>query len=297
LKGVFVRISDLMRSHGQFLSLEFFPPKERKDWPAFFRVVDRLRSINPLFASVTYGAGGSTQDYTLEIVTHLKREFDLEPMAHLTCVGASCRGISAFLEALEDAGIDNVLALRGDPPKDQEIPPPEERDFVFASDLVSFIRANHPHMGIGVACYPEGHPEAVSPEHDLGYLKFKLDQGGDFAVSQLFFDNDFYWGFLRRARNIGITKPIIPGIMPIFNLKVVRKIISLCGSCIPEAFMRELEQAEEKGGAEAVQALGIEHARKQIQQLLDNGVPGVHLYTLNKDDACLDLISRLNMRS
>lgn len=290
-----MRISELMGGHGQFLSLEFFPPKEMKDWPAFFRVVERLRSINPLFASVTYGAGGSTQDHTLEIVTRLKREFDLEPMAHLTCVGAVCRGISAFLETLLDAGIDNVLALRGDPPRDQEIPPPDERDFVFASDLVSFIREKHPNMGIGVACYPEVHPEAVSPEHDLGYLKFKLDQGGDFAVSQLFFDNEFYWDFLRRARDIGITKPVIPGIMPIFNLKVVRKITSLCGSCVPEPFLRELERAEEKGGAEGVQELGIEHARKQIQQLLDNGVPGVHLYTLNKDDACLDLISRLNM--
>ncbi len=288
-----MRISDLMGRRGQFLSLEFFPPKERKDWPGFFRVVERLRSINPLFASVTYGAGGSTQDHTLEIVTRLKREFDLEPMAHLTCVGASCRGIGAFLETLEKEGIDNVLALRGDPPKDWEIPQSEEKDFVFASDLVSFIRTHHPHMGIGVACYPEGHPEAVSLEYDLGYLKFKFDQGGDFAVSQLFFDNDFYWDFLRRARAMGITKPIIPGVMPIFSLKVVRKITSLCGSCIPEPFLRELEEAEEKGGPEAVQALGIEHARKQIRQLLDNGVPGVHLYTLNKDEACLELVAGL----
>jgi methylenetetrahydrofolate reductase (NADPH) len=293
LKGVFVRISDLMGMHGQFLSVEFFPPKDRKDWPGFFRVVDRLRSTNPLFASVTYGAGGSTQDHTLEIVTRLKKEFDMEPMAHLTCVGASCRGISAFLENLENAGIDNVLALRGDPPKDQEIPPENEKDFVFASDLISFIRANHPHMGIGVACYPEGHPEAISPERDLEFLKYKLVQGGDFAVSQLFFDNDFYWNFLSCARTMGITKPIIPGIMPIFNLKVVQKIISLCGSCIPEPFMKELKKAEEKGGPDAVQALGIDHARKQIQQLLDNGVPGVHLYTLNKDDACLELVSGL----
>jgi methylenetetrahydrofolate reductase (NADPH) len=291
-----VRISDLLVRQGQFLSLEFFPPKDRKDWPAFFRVVDKLRSINPLFASVTYGAGGSTQDHTIEIVTRLKKEFDMEPMAHLTCVGASCPGISAFLETLKDVGIDNVLALRGDPPKDQEIPPPDERDFVFASDLVSFIRTNHPQMSIGVACYPEGHPEAVSPEHDLEFLKFKLGQGGDFAVTQLFFDNDYYWDFLRRARDLGITKPIIPGIMPIFNLKVVQKIISLCGSCIPVPFMKELEQAQERGGADAVQTLGIEHARKQIQQLLDNGVPGVHLYTLNKDDACLELVSGLVLK-
>lgn len=285
-----MRISDLMASGGQFLSLEFFPPKEKKDWPGFFRVVERLRSINPLFASVTYGAGGSTQDHTLEIVTRLKREYGLEPMAHLTCVGASCRGIGEFLETLEKEGIDNVLALRGDPPKDRDMPLEDQKDFVYAADLVTFIRARHPRMGIGVACYPEGHPEAPSLGHDLDFLKSKLDQGGDFAVSQLFFDNDFYWDFLRRARAIGIEKAIIPGVMPIFSLKVVRKITSLCGSCIPESFMRELEKAEENGGAEAVQALGIEHARKQIRQLLDNGVPGVHLYTLNKDEACLELL-------
>ncbi len=292
-----MRIADLISRGGQFLSLEFFPPKERHDWPAFFQVVDRLRSINPLFVSVTYGAGGSTQGHTLEIVTRLKKEFDLEPMAHLTCVGASCKGIGAFLDALVEAGIDNVLALRGDPSKEQEIPPPDSRDFVFASDLVSFIRKLHPHMGIGVAGYPECHPEAVGPEEDLAFLKWKLEQGADFAVSQLFFDNDYYWNFLQRAGNLGISKPIIPGIMPIFNLKVVRKIISLCGTCFPEPFMRELEQAEKKGGTEAVQALGIEHARKQIQQLLDNGVPGVHLYTLNKDEACLELVSGLKLRT
>ena len=293
LKGVFVRIADLISGDGQFLSLEFFPPKDRKDWPGFFQVIERFRSINPMFVSVTYGAGGSTQDHTLDIVLRLKREYDLVPMAHLTCVGASCKGIGDFLDTLVKAGIDNILALRGDPPKDQEIVLPESRDFAFASDLVSFIRKLHPHMGIGVACYPEGHQEARDPETDLGFLKFKLDQGGDFAVTQLFFDNEYYWDFMRRARSIGITKPIVPGIMPVFNLKVVQKVISLCGACIPEPFMRELELAQANGGSEAVQELGIDHARKQVQELLDNGVPGVHLYTLNKDDACLDLVSRL----
>jgi methylenetetrahydrofolate reductase (NADPH) len=293
LKGVFVRIVDLISGHGQFLSLEFFPPKELADWSGFFKVVDRLRSIDPLFVSVTYGAGGSTQDHTLEIVTRLKKEFDLEPMAHLTCVGASCSGIGEFLDSLADAGIDNVLALRGDPPKDRELPPPESRDFVYASDLVPFIRGRHPRMGIGVAGYPEGHPEANSTEKDLEYLKLKLEQGGEFVVTQLFFDNDYYWNFVRRARELGITKPLIPGILPIFNLKVLQRIVSLCGACIPEPLMRSLEQANERGGAEAVQALGIEHARKQIQGLLDNGAPGVHLYTLNKDEACLELVSGL----
>jgi methylenetetrahydrofolate reductase (NADPH) len=284
-----------MSGHGQFLSLEFFPPKELHDWPGFFKVVDRLRSINPLFASVTYGAGGGTQDHTLEIVTRLKKEFDLEPMAHLTCVGASRSGIGEFLDSLAEAGIDNVLALRGDPPKDRELPTPESRDFVYASDLIPFIRRRHPRMGIGVAGYPEVHPEAISAEADLDFLKLKLDQGGDFVVTQLFFDNNYYWDFLRRARAIGISKPIVPGIMPIFNLKVIQKIISLCGACIPEPLLRSFGQANERGGAEAVQAMGIEHARRQIRELLENGVPGVHLYTLNKDEACLELVSGLNL--
>jgi methylenetetrahydrofolate reductase (NADPH) len=292
-----VRIADLVAKGGQFLSLEFFPPKERAEWPGFFRVVDRLRSINPLFVSVTYGAGGSTQEYTLEIVTRLKREFALEPMAHLTCVGASTEGIRCFLDALVEAGIDNVLALRGDPPKDQDAALPVSTDFTHASDLVAFIKKQRPRMGIGVAGYPEVHPEALSPEDDLKYLKLKLDLGGDFAVTQLFFDNAYYWDFVKRARSIGIDKPLIPGIMPIFNLKVVQRILSMCGACIPQSFQQELEEAQARGGNAAVQELGIVHARKQIKELLDKGVPGVHLYTLNKDEACLDLLSGLNLKT
>jgi len=292
-----VRIVDLISRDEQFLSLEFFPPKERADWPGFFQVVDRIRSVNPLFVSVTYGAGGSTQAYTLEIVTRLKSEYNLEPMAHLTCVGASKNGIKDFLDSLGQAGIDNVLALRGDLPKDQEISLKVSNHFAYASDLVTFIRENHPRMGIGVAGYPEVHPEALSPEDDLSYLKHKLDLGGDFAVTQLFFDNEYYWDFVRRARGKGIEKLLIPGIMPIFNLKVVQRIISLCGTCIPQTLRERLEEAQTKGGAAAVQELGIEHARKQIQDLYDKGVPGVHLYTLNKDEACLDLISRLKLKS
>jgi methylenetetrahydrofolate reductase (NADPH) len=218
-------------------------------------------------------------------------------MAHLTCVGASKNGIKDFLDSLGQAGIDNVLALRGDLPKDQEISLKVSNHFAYASDLVTFIRENHPRMGIGVAGYPEVHPEALSPEDDLSYLKHKLDLGGDFAVTQLFFDNEYYWDFVRRARGKGIEKLLIPGIMPIFNLKVVQRIISLCGTCIPQTLRERLEEAQTKGGAAAVQELGIEHARKQIQDLYDKGVPGVHLYTLNKDEACLDLISRLKLKS
>lgn len=285
-----MRIAELLSRDKPFVSLEFFPPKEPLDRPAFFRAVGRLASVNPLFVSVTYGAGGSTRADTLDIVTRMKRDFSLEPMAHLTCVGATCDSITGFLDDLAEADIDNVLALRGDPPQDPEFRMPETREFSYASDLVSFIRRQRPRFGIGVAGYPEGHPEAPCPEADLNHLKFKLEQGGDFVVSQLFFDNAYYWDFVGRARALGIDKPIIPGVMPAFSLKVIRKILSLCGATISPGFLRMLEEAQEKGGPEAVKSVGIEHARRQMRGLLDGGAPGVHLYTLNRDDDCLELL-------
>lgn len=291
-----MRIVDLISTHAPFLSLEFFPPRERAEWPGFFRAVERLRAVNPLFVSVTYGAGGGTQAHTLEIVTRLKREFHLEPMAHLTCVGASEEKIRGFIGELGAAGIDNVLALRGDLPQGEENSTGLTSDFRYAGDLVAFIRARYPGMGIGVAGYPEGHPEAPCLEEDLRFVKEKLDRGGDFVITQLFFDNDHYRDFVRRARELGITKPIIPGIMPIFNLNVIKRITSLCGASVPSRFLEELEEAQREGGNEAVQALGIAHARSQVQELLDHGVPGVHLYTLNKAEACLDLVQGLTVR-
>ncbi len=285
-----MRIVELFERDKPFISLEFFPPKEQVDWPAFFRSVEHLSSLEPLFVSVTYGAGGSTQSHTLEIVTRLKRDLSLEPMAHLTCVGATKAGILDFLGELRSAGVDNILALRGDPPQDQPELMSGHRDFAYASDLVSFVRERLPEMGIGVAGYPEGHPEAACPESDLDALRFKLDAGGDFVVTQLFFDNNLYWDFVERAGNAGIRKPIIPGVMPIFSLKVIRKVLSLCGATIPADFMAELEAANQRGGADAVQELGIEYARGQIKGLLEKGAPGIHLYTLNRDDACLRLL-------
>lgn len=285
-----MRIAERILPGKQFLSLEFFPPKNTSDWPAFFRVVENLRTLQPLFVSVTYGAGGSTSDNTLAIVTRMKQEFSLEPMAHLTCVGATEESILSFLENLSAAGVDNVLALRGDPPQDPSIVLPESKDFIFASDLVAFIRKHYPGMGVGVAGYPEGHPEAACLEKDLQSLKYKVDQGADFIVTQLFFDNDYYWDFVQRAREMGIEKPIVPGVMPIFSLKVIQKVVSLCGATVPAHFLKELEEADEQGGADAVLALGVRHARSQILGLLKGGAPGVHLYTLNRDDACLELL-------
>ncbi|MBE0504661.1 MAG: methylenetetrahydrofolate reductase [NAD(P)H] [Desulfuromonadales bacterium] len=288
-----MRIAELLSKGKPFLSLEFFPPKDRAEWPTFFATVERLKVLNPLFASVTYGAGGSTQSDTLEIVARLAREYGLETMAHLTCVGADTAKLTAFLDQLVAAGVHNVLALRGDLPQEAS---PE----IFAclplqnaSDLVAFIRATHPEIGVGVAGYPETHPEAASPETDLRYLKLKIDQGGDFIVTQLFFDNQYYFDFVRKARALGIEKPIIPGILPVVSLKVIQRIVSLCGATIPAELLRELEAADQRGGAAAVEAVGVAFARKQAQELLAAGAPGVHLYTLNRADAVLNLAQDL----
>lgn len=288
-----MRIADLICGEKPFLSLEFFPPKDRSEWPVFFRTVDRLAQLHPLFASVTYGSGGSTQRDTLEIVTRLRQEHGLEAMAHLTCVGAEHGALIKFLDELAKAEVHNVLALRGDIPKDA---PPESficGTLLNASDLVAFIRESHPGMGLGVAGYPETHPEAESPEADLSYLKLKLDQGGDFIVTQLFFDNRSYFEFVRQARALGIEKPIIPGILPVVSLKVIKRIISLCGAGIPPAYLAELEEADRKGGAEAVRKIGVAFARQQARELLDAGVPGVHIYTLNRSDVVLELTEGL----
>lgn len=291
-----MKIIDAMNNGRQFVSLEYFPPKAREEWPTFFKTVERLNKLNPLFVSVTYGAGGSTQSDSLEIVARLQQEFHQEVMAHLTCVGSTEEKINMFLRQLADAGVANVLALRGDHPAGEPASDATPHGALqYASDLVALIRDSQPACGVAVACYPETHPEAASPESDLLFLKLKLDKGADFAVTQLFFDNALYHDFVGRARAVGITKPIIPGILPVVSLKVIQRIVSLCGATIPPQFMAELEEADRQGGAQAVQKVGIAHARKQAEELLKSGVPGVHLYTLNRSDAVLEIAGSLEL--
>jgi len=290
-----MKIIDSINRNKQFMSLEFFPPKKREEWPAFFQTVERLAKLNPLFASVTYGAGGSAHAESLEIVTRLQQEYGLETMAHLTCIGSEPGEIRQFLSDLAAAGVGNVLALRGDLPTDGTTATSTSSSLQYASDLVSLIRDSFPAMGIGAAGYPEVHPEAESPQTDLSFLKLKLDNGADFAITQLFFDNSQYHAFVKRAVEAGVSKPIIPGILPVVSLKVVKRIVSLCGASIPPAFMAELEQADNAGGAAAVQKLGVAHARKQIRELLDSGVPGVHLYTLNRAEVVVELLEGVEL--
>lgn len=288
-----MRIIDLIRDNPGFISLEFFPPKDEQAWPAFFEAAGRLKAIRPLFASVTYGAGGGTQANTLEIVRRLKADVGMEPMAHLTCVGADDKHIQGFLDDLEAVDAQNVLALRGDPPRGIENFVPDNERFQHASDLVGFIKERHPEMCVGVAGYPEGHPQAPSIREDFDWLKYKLEAGADFATTQLFFDNRLYFDFVERMRAMGVDKPFIPGVLPIMSLASVHRILTFCGVSVPGKFFVQLQEAHEKGGVEAVYRMGIDHAVEQVKGLLDGGAPGVHLYTLNRADACLEIAKAL----
>ncbi|MBN2140180.1 MAG: methylenetetrahydrofolate reductase [Desulfovibrionaceae bacterium] len=291
-----MRIVELIeRRGGPFISLEFFPPKDRDAWPGFFEVVDSVRAVDPLFASVTYGAGGGTQDNTLEIARRIKAGAGLEPLVHLTSVGASSARIEAFLSELEKAGIDNVLALRGDPPRGTRDFDFDSQEFRHASDLVAFIRARCPEMCVGVAGYPHPHPESPSVREDLRWMKHKLDQGARFVVTQLFFDNRIYFDFVDRLRDMGARAPVVPGILPIMSLKSAKFVLSLCSAAIPGDFLSELERAFEQGGDDAVYRLGLDYAVNQAQGLIDGGAPGVHLYTLNRAEACLEIAGKLKL--
>ncbi len=288
-----MRISELMRKRRPFVSLEFFPPKDKGAWPQFFAVAERLKAANPLYASVTYGAGGSTQANTLEIAKRLKNDIGIEPLVHLTCVGASKEKISDFLSELRKEGIENILALRGDPPKGSCEFVPDSEEFQHASDLVTFVRRHFPEFCIGVAGYPSPHPHSPSIEEDLKWTKFKVDRGADFVLTQIFFDYRQYDDFVNRLRDMGVSVPIIPGVLPIMSLQTIRHILSLCGASIPGNFYLDLEKAHEEGGSEAVRKIGIEFATALSKRLLKLGAPGVHLYTLNKAEACLEIVEGL----
>jgi methylenetetrahydrofolate reductase (NADPH) len=286
-------IVKLIGENKPFLSLEFFPPKEKGKWEEFFRRVEELKVLSPLFVSITCGAGGSSTEHTLAIASYLQNSLGLETMAHLTCFGSRCREVSSSLAEMEAAGIRNVLALRGDPPKAEAACVPASSDFRYASDLVTYIREKHPGFSIGVAAYPEAHPESPSRASDLKYLKEKLEKGADFLITQFFFDNRIYFDFVDRLRDMGVESPVIPGVLPVLSLRSLRHILSLSGASIPGRLYLKLEEANEKGGPDEVRRLGIEFARKQIRGLLEGGAPGIHLYTLNNAGPMIEIASGL----
>jgi methylenetetrahydrofolate reductase (NADPH) len=285
-----MKIIDRLQGNGPSLSLEFFPPKEREQWPRFFSQVERLAGLDPLFASVTYGAGGSFRDNTLDIAAEMHKRFGLTVMSHLTCVGAEKQGIAEYVERLLDAGVRDVLALRGDMPGDEK---DIWKDFRHASDLVEFVGRGWPEMGVATACYPDAHPESPSIDDDLRWTCHKFNAGSDFAVTQLFFDVRRYRDLVRRLESRGVTNPVLPGVLPVLSMASLNRILSLCGANIPLKLYLALQEADRTGGDAAVRRKGIEIARRQVRELLDLGAPAIHLYSLNNADVCLDILSGL----
>ena len=287
-----MRISELFaRKAGPVFSFEFFPPQTDEGRDALLRTISELAALEPGFVSVTYGAGGSTRDRTIELVSHIKGRVGLEAMAHLTCVGSSRQELSAVLDRLEASGIENVIALRGDPPRGQTQFVVHPEGLANGSDLVLMIRAQKRPFCIAAAGYPETHLEAVSPQTDLEHLALKVRSGAEVIITQLFFDNACYFDFVARARALGVTVPIVAGIMPITNVAQIERFTKLCGASIPESLRRRLEPIRED--AEAVAAVGVEHATRQCEGLLAGGAPGVHFYTLNRSRSTRDILSNL----
>ena len=277
-----MRISDILRTDRRAVSFEFFPPKDDAGFASLFATIEALKALDPSYVSVTYGAGGSTRRKTVELVKRIKHEIGIESMAHLTCVGANRDEIGGVLDDLAAAGLDNVLPLRGDPPKGESDFVPTPGGFRYANELVAFIRERHSFC-LGGACYPEKHPEAPSAEADLDNLKRKVDAGVDFLITQLFFDNDDYLRFRERAVAAGVRVPILAGIMPILNVKQIKRFTRMCGASLPNALRQKIEAVEDD--AEAVRQVGIYHATRQCEDLLRDGVPGIHFYTLNRSTA------------
>ena len=285
-----MKIKAILEKVRPSFSFEFFPPKDNEGFDKLFTTITQLKPCQPTYVSVTFGAGGSTRTKTIDLVGRIKNEIGLESMAHLTCVGSDKEYIAAILDTLQAQGIQNILALRGDPPQGQEKFEKPENGFAYANELVAFIRANYDFC-IGVAGYPEGHIECPDKKADLDHLKRKVDAGADFIVTQLFFDNRYYFDFIERAQNLGIQIPIIPGIMPILNVKQVQRFTKMCGSTIPALLMERLEAVQDD--PETVRQLGIDHAAEQCEHLLQEGAPGIHFYTLNRSNATLKILESL----
>ena len=279
-----------MLHEGRTISFEFFPPRTAEGILGVLDTLAELTAYCPDFVSVTYGAGGSTRQFTEEITIKAKETADVEVMAHLTCSGQTVVELDEVLQRLEGAGIENVIALRGDPPKGEQEFTVTEGGFRHASELVSHIKANY-EFGIGAACYPEGHTEAVSLDQDLDYAKLKVENGADFLITQLFFDNNDYFEFADRAEAAGIDVPVVPGILPVLSGPQIRRFTSLCGSRIPEDLDADLVRLGDDD--ESVRELGIDYAARQVADLWEAGVPGVHFYVLNRSYSVSKILDRL----
>lgn len=285
-----MKIIEMFQPKKPLISFEFFPPKSPKGMEQLQDALAQLKELSPSYVSMTYGAGGSTREKTIELVSLIKHKIRLETMAHLTCVGHTREELTGIIKEFEKAGIENIMALRGDPPKGETEFQATKGGFHYASELVKLIRDRFDFC-LGVAGYPEKHIEASSMEKDLQHLKQKITAGGDFIVTQLFFDNADYFSFVDRARALGIKAPIVAGIMPIKDSDQIKRFASMCGARIPDGLLKKLEAAG--GDREKVVQIGIEHAISQCEDLIQKGVPGIHFYTLNNSHSTRKIFEQL----
>ncbi|MUM77468.1 5,10-methylenetetrahydrofolate reductase [Pseudodesulfovibrio sp. F-1] len=286
-------IPEAIRAGGRpFVSVELLPPRSEAEQEGFWLAVEAVKAVRPLFAAVTCGAGGRGAVGTAETAGILAREHGLTVMPHLTCVHEEPSGLPARLEALQGAGIRNVLAVRGDFPTGETARP---GGFAHASDLVARVRRLAPDIAVGVAAYPDGHPDSRSLVDDIAFLKFKLDQGADFAVTQLFFDNRRYFDMVDRLAATGCHKPVIPSVLPVRGLGQIKRVAALCDAPVPGKILAAMEAAHAKNGDQGVRRLGVSLAAAQVEELLRHGAPGVHLYPFNRADLCLEVVERAGL--
>lgn len=278
-------------THTPVISAEFFPPKTEDGARQFLETAKELQVFQPDYVSITYGAGGSTQSRTQEYAQILQRDFGFSVMPHLTCVGHSKEEILQIVQGYYDKGHRQIMALRGDKPKDAESFEAHAEGFRYASDLVKLINQHFPEICIGVGGYPEKHPESADLASDIHFLKHKLAQGGSFVTTQLFFDNDIFFDWVEKCRAADIREPIFPGILPVLSLTQVKRFCSFCDASIPEELLAKLEAVQDDESA--MQQIGIDWASEQIKDLLSRGAPGVHLYCLNRPDTMRAILERV----
>jgi methylenetetrahydrofolate reductase (NADPH) len=299
-----MHIRDILSGPQPSLSFEFFPPRAAAAWEELYQTIRDLETLTPSFVSVTYGAGGGTRELTHDLVLRIKKTTTIPPVPHLTCVGHSTHEIEAILERYAAAGVANILALRGDPPHDQPNYDWSQSDFRHAADLVRFIRefnesgrhSDSRGFGIGVAGFPEGHPTTPNRMAEMDYLKSKVDEGADYICTQLFFDNHDFLDFRDRCRLAGIEVPIIAGLMPVTSLQGMKRMAELAaGARYPAKLMRALNRAN--NSQDAVERIGVHYAAQQCAGLLDEGVDGIHFYTLNKSHATREIFNSLGLDS
>lgn len=285
-----MKISNLFQQKKPVISFEIFPPKSTAPVETIYQTIEGLIKLNPDFISVTYGAGGSNRDRTKEIASTIKNRYNVEALAHLTCVGQTVNEIDQILAGLEQENIENILALRGDPPADVQNYDFSDSDFKYASDLVRHIK-NKGDTCVAAAAYPEGHAHCRRLSDDLNWLKFKVDQGVDFLITQLYFDNRVFYNFIENARRVNINCPVVAGVMPVLNAKQIKRIISLCGASMPAKLLILVDKFGEN--PEDMEKAGLEYASEQVRDLLDSGVAGVHLYTMNKPQQITEILKNV----